>query len=113
MGNKVITIALSTMLIAGAGIGTASMFQTDEAEAAKAVTAGGAISQYPEVPKTESIIDMDGLTPKVVEDNYGKRIILYKDANSRPQYKTIFIKRTDMLKVIDLDSGQLYFGSIH
>lgn len=74
--------------------------------------AGDTISQYPETAKIESIINTDGLTSDVVEDNYGKRIILFKDANGQVEYKSIFIKHTNMLKVIDLDGGQIYYGSI-
>ncbi|KZE37526.1 hypothetical protein AV656_13285 [Bhargavaea cecembensis] len=111
MKKTVMTIALSSALIAGAGIGATSMFQTDEAAAA-VKTAGDAISQYPEINKIESIIDTNGLTPEIVVDNYGKRILLFMDTSGQPIYKTIFIKRTNMLKVIDLDGGQLYHGSI-
>lgn len=81
-------------------------------EDAASQPAGYTISQYPETAKIESIINTDGLTPNVVEDNYGKRVLLFMDASGQPEYKTIFIKRNHTLKVIDLDGGQLYFGSI-
>ena len=61
----------------------------------------------PEVAKTpeeEALagVDLTGYTSVVVEDNYNKRITLFKDANGHVQYKTIFVKKTGFVKVINL-----------
>src|SRR5699024_12014030 len=50
-------------------------------------------------------LDMDNLSDEVVKDNDYKRIILLKDENEQPQYKSIYIKNKNRLKVIDLHGG--------
>lgn len=70
------------------------------------------ISSLPEYSKLASVVDLDGLTPVMVEDNHNNRVIVLKGENGHGEYKSIFVKRTNMLKVIDLDGGQIYYGSI-
>ncbi|WP_052455659.1 hypothetical protein [Bhargavaea cecembensis] len=70
------------------------------------------ISSLPEYHKLASVVSLDGLTPAIAEDNYNKRVIVLKGANGHGEFKSIFIKRTNMLKVIDLDGGQIFYGSI-
>ncbi|MET3575929.1 hypothetical protein ACFFIY_01100 [Bhargavaea ullalensis] len=70
------------------------------------------ISSLPEYNKIASVVNVDGLTPVIAEDNYSNRVIVFKSANGHGEYKTIFVKRTNMLKVIDLDGGQIYYGTI-
>ncbi|MUK90819.1 hypothetical protein GMD78_20935 [Ornithinibacillus sp. L9] len=43
-----------------------------------------------------------------VTDNNGKRVLLILDDNGEKEYKTIFIKDTNCLKIIDLDDGEIY-----
>lgn len=44
---------------------------------------------------------------QVVEDNPHKRILFIGDDTSQKKYKTIFIKDTNRLKIIDLNGGQI------
>src|SRR5699024_910303 len=57
-------------------------------------------------------VDVDKYDVKVVEDNTNKRIILLSDGHSKPAYKTIYIKNKNMLKIIDLNGGLVYNGTI-
>src|SRR5699024_7868329 len=57
-------------------------------------------------------LDMDNLSDEVVKDNDYKRIILLKDENGQPQYKSIYIKNKNRLKVIDLHGGLVYNDKI-
>lgn len=59
-----------------------------------------------------SHIDLDEYTGKVVEDNKNKRVIVYEDANGHKQYKSIFVKKKDFVKVVKFDGGLIYKGSI-
>lgn len=57
-------------------------------------------------------VDLTNLTPQVAKDNKGKRVILLKDANGKTQYKSIYVKKKNHLKVIDLQGGLIFKGSI-
>ncbi|GAA0319161.1 hypothetical protein [Oceanobacillus sp. FSL W7-1293] len=45
---------------------------------------------------------------QVVEDNPHKRILFIGDDANQKKYKTIFIKDTSRLKIIDLNGGQIF-----
>src|SRR5699024_8462809 len=60
------------------------------------------IEEYIEYSILDKKLDMDNLSDEVVKDNDYKRIILLKDENGQPQYKSIYIKNKNRLKVIDL-----------
>ncbi|MBY7144887.1 hypothetical protein KFZ56_17870 [Virgibacillus sp. NKC19-3] len=57
-------------------------------------------------------VDVDDGNAQVVEDNPHKRILLLKDGNDQPQFKSIYMKHPHRLKVIELDRGPIYNGSI-
>src|SRR5699024_4039561 len=57
-------------------------------------------------------VDVNKYDVNVVEDNSNKRIILLNDGDSKPAYKTIYIKNKNMLKIIDLNGGMIYKGTI-
>lgn len=69
------------------------------------------ISSLPEYNTLAAHVDLSTLTPVVVSDNYNKRTILLKDANGREQFKSIYVKRTNMLKIINLKGGQIFYGA--
>ncbi|WP_080875671.1 hypothetical protein [Oceanobacillus timonensis] len=45
---------------------------------------------------------------QVIEDNPYKRILFIGDADEQKKYKTIYIKDTNRLKIIDLNGGQIF-----
>lgn len=45
---------------------------------------------------------------QVVEDNPYKRVLFIGDETEQKKYKTIFIKKTNRLKIIDLNRGQIF-----
>src|SRR5699024_9685056 len=61
-----------------------------------------------------NIEDLNSLTPEIETDNDNKRIILFADDNDRKQYKSIFIKQKQRLKIIELnkDDGLLFNDTI-
>ncbi|MFO1442375.1 hypothetical protein KDN24_03870 [Bacillus sp. Bva_UNVM-123] len=60
------------------------------------------ITQLPEYKTLSAKTDLSGYSVQTVEDNFSKRILLFKDGNSHAQYKTIFMKKTGVVKVIHL-----------
>src|SRR5699024_7483473 len=50
------------------------------------------IEEFTEYSILDKKLDMDNLSDEVVKDNDYKRIILLKDENGQPQYKSIYIK---------------------
>lgn len=52
--------------------------------------------------------DADDDYTQVVEDNQHKRIMLVDDEDNHKQYKSIFIKNTKRLKIIDFSNGLVF-----
>ncbi|WP_068672766.1 hypothetical protein [Oceanobacillus sp. Castelsardo] len=69
---------------------------------------------YEEMVIWETLIPVNDYSPRVVEDNNQKRIILFEDENGQVSYKSIYIKKKDRLKVIETntDDGLLYNDKI-
>lgn len=57
-------------------------------------------------------IDKKDYTFKTVTDNQNKRILLLTDQDGKEQYKTVFIKDTSRLKIIDLDGEGEIFNAV-
>src|SRR5699024_2380408 len=56
----------------------------------------------------DDVINADDFNAQVVENNNHKRVILLKDDNGQPQFKSIYVKDTNRLKVIDFKSGLVF-----
>lgn len=63
----------------------------------------GEVSQFQEISHLEEIVDLSKYQIEVVEDLTKKRILLLLDEKGHPAYKSIFIKRKNIHKVIDLN----------
>jgi len=90
--------------------------KTSEKEETKTETnktvASDKLSDYKEYKTVKEHIDMDKHTGKVVEDNKNKRVILYRDADGHKQYKSIYVKHKNHVKIIDFNGGLVYQGTI-
>ena len=60
------------------------------------------ITQLTEYKTLSATTDLSGYSVHTVEDNSNKRILLFKDENGHAKYKTIFMKKTSIVKVINL-----------
>lgn len=69
-------------------------------------------TSLPESNKIKEIIDNQEYNVQTVTDNEGKRVLLFVDNKGVEQYKTIFIKNINRLKIIDLNNGQIFNGII-
>lgn len=56
--------------------------------------------------------NVDHLQAKLVTDNDGKRVLLFVDNNGETKYKSIFVKKTNHLKIIKMDGGLVYNGAL-
>lgn len=71
------------------------------------------LADLPEYEILEDEIDVNTLEAKIETDNPNKRVILYADDNGKQQYKSIFIKNENRLKIIQFnDNGQIFNGVI-
>lgn len=65
-----------------------------------------AATDFPEVAEANTKADLDAYDIKVVADNSEKRVLLYMDEQGQPVYKSILVKRKNLHKLINLQSGQ-------
>ncbi|MEZ7171143.1 hypothetical protein [Sporosarcina sp. OR05] len=72
------------------------------------------LTDYEEYDVLSSEIDVDAYIASVVEDNEGKRVILFSNEVGEKIYKSIFVKHDQRLKIIDLhDDGLLFNDTIN
>ncbi|TQS74186.1 hypothetical protein DX933_12730 [Ornithinibacillus gellani] len=69
------------------------------------------LEQLPEYTTIANHVDVNSFDHKwVATDNSNKRVVILK--NGRDQVKSIYLKHSGMLKIIESGSGQIYAGSI-
>lgn len=67
------------------------------------------IGEFEELEVIEEEVDISDLNIEIETDNDNNRVILFKE-NNQPVYKTVYIKRDQRLKIIDIkyNEGQIY-----
>ncbi|WP_010529784.1 hypothetical protein [Lentibacillus jeotgali] len=71
-----------------------------------------AYGMYPESDILDEQVDADDYQMQVVENNQNIRIIILKDAQGHPKYKSVFVKDKNMVKVISYEDGLVFQGVI-
>ncbi|MGB6780276.1 MAG: PepSY domain-containing protein [Planococcus citreus] len=70
-------------------------------------------ANYAEYATIETKVTTDSLAYHLATDNPGNRILFLVNENGEKQFKTIFLKHSQELEIIDLDSGKrVYQGKI-
>ncbi|WP_337034161.1 hypothetical protein [Paenibacillus illinoisensis] len=72
-------------------------------------------SEWSSLPEYDTIIrevDSQDYTFRTVTDNENERILLLTNQDGEEKYKTIFIKNTSRLKIIDIDGGGQLFNDV-
>lgn len=69
-------------------------------------------SSLGEIPTIQNVIEQNDFDYDVVEDNNYKRVLLIKDDHGHKSHKSIFLKKSNHLKVIKFDHGQIFNGHI-
>lgn len=70
------------------------------------------LADFPEYETLVDEIDVDTLEAKIETDNPNKRVILYADDSGKNQYKSIFIKKQNRLKIIQFDDNGQVFNEV-
>jgi len=125
--NKLLATTLSVALLSAGGFSAANVLHTDKVEAAQTQEvshssqygsnyqlqiAADTLTQLPEYATVASKVDVSGLQAKITEDSNYKRVILFKEANGQGKYKSIYVKGTNTLEIIDFRAGQVFYGAI-
>src|SRR5699024_4553226 len=71
-----------------------------------------ALADFPEYNTLVAEIDVDRLDAEIETDNPNTRVILYADSDGHKQYKSIFIKKQDRLKIIHFDDDGEIFNEV-
>ncbi len=83
--------------------------EVEEAEEADesddAVAQNDDLKDFPEYNMLAEKIDLDEYKGNVKTDNQGNRIILFEDDKGKKEYKSIFIKNDNRLKIIEFEDG--------
>ncbi|AJI26698.1 hypothetical protein I6G76_06215 [Bacillus cereus] len=69
-------------------------------------------TSLPEYNKIFEQLGNEDYTFQMVTDNRGERILHILDKGGRKQYKSIFIKNTNRLKIIKINGGGMIFNEI-
>ncbi|UOQ84843.1 hypothetical protein [Gracilibacillus salinarum] len=72
---------------------------------------GEAQEELQEYGYMENYMEIDQYTVNIKENNPYKRIILYEESNGSIKYKSVFIKKTNRLKIIDITQDQILFNN--
>lgn len=57
-------------------------------------------------------IDLTTYTGTIQTDNKGNRIIIFANANGQKEYKSIYVKRANRLKIVTFDDDGLLFNDV-
>ncbi|MFB1050990.1 hypothetical protein [Paraliobacillus sp. JSM ZJ581] len=66
------------------------------------------VDDLPEFDTLEEQINADDDHARIIEDNQHKRVMRVSNEDSQKQYKSIFIKETNQLKIIDLQDKEVF-----
>ncbi|GBD66518.1 hypothetical protein KV134_08010 [Tetragenococcus halophilus] len=65
------------------------------------------VADFEEGDILQDTIDLEGLTMETATDNPNKRVLLFSNDEGQKEYKSVFIKRTNRLKIIDTANDDL------
>ncbi|GAA0595361.1 hypothetical protein GCM10009001_09340 [Virgibacillus siamensis] len=121
MRNLLVTTAAGVLIFTAGGFAGTGIFQPDEEEV-NAETGSGqmhrqylktdAVGTFPEFSVLDEQIDADDYEMQIVEDNEHIRVIILNDEDGNGQFKSVYVKDTNVLKIIDFDQGMVFRGTI-
>lgn len=65
-----------------------------------------ALTNFPEYPILDNIIDLQVYVASIETDNEGTRVIFFENPDGNQIYKSVFVKNESYLKVIELGDGE-------
>lgn len=83
--------------------------ETDESSTDDSQTSDAAdsVADFEEGDTLQDTVDLEGLTMETATDNPNKRVLLFSNDEGQKEYKSVFIKRTNRLKIIDTKNDDL------
>ncbi|WP_174616113.1 hypothetical protein [Virgibacillus ihumii] len=121
MRNLLVTTAAGVLIFTAGGFAGTGVFQPNGEEAHAETGAGqmdqqrletNAAGSFPEFSVLDEQIDADDYEMQVVEDNEHTRIIILSDEDGNGQFKSVYVKDSNVLKIIDFDQGMVFRGTI-
>lgn len=108
--KKIILTAASILMVTGAGISyVANANQSESSIGTEPITSkyneASTIQNLAEYKALNDIMAINHFEPEIVEDTMDKRIIILKSSDGEAKYKSIYVKRTNRLKVVDFNRG--------
>lgn len=70
------------------------------------------LKDFPEYMMISNHIDLSTYTGTIQSDNKGNRIILFANTNGQNEYKSIYVKHDNRLKIVTFDDDALLFNDI-
>src|SRR5699024_10749012 len=64
-------------------------------------------NDFHEYDALNKVVDLNEFTIEEVEDNQDKHVIILKNDQDMPQFKSIYVKNKDRLKVVDFEKGDI------
>ncbi|UOQ92105.1 hypothetical protein MUO14_16610 [Halobacillus shinanisalinarum] len=106
--KKTILIALSMLFLAACGgnDGVKANENTVKTETGSANHEN--LKEFEEKSIWQKHINLETHSIQIMEDNSHKRVALFENEQGEEMYKSIFIKNTERLKIIQFDEGLLY-----
>jgi hypothetical protein len=93
--------------------GSEEIARTEQTEQS-ATASNKSLTAFEEYTILDENIDLSVLKEKVLTDNPGKRVIMFLDDNGQELYKSIYVKETNFLKIVDIrnNEGVIFDGQI-
>src|SRR5699024_2099827 len=104
--KKIILTIASILLVAGGAVGFTMKATADNTSASE--TKEIYTNVFHDDDALNKVVDLNELTIEEVEDNQNKHVIILKDDEGMPQFKVIYVKNKDRLKVVDFDKGVIF-----
>ena len=109
--KKILLALCGVMLLAGCAN---TQEETNPDTSAEVIKENEALAGFPEYDILAEHIDLNMYVADIETDNKGSRVIFYENEQGEKEYKSIFIKNENRLKIISLDDddGMIYNDQI-
>ncbi|SDQ81712.1 hypothetical protein SAMN05216232_0154 [Virgibacillus subterraneus] len=116
MKSLFMTTAAGALILSAGSITDASVIPIDKTKKSNANVEVSEksiqVEVLPEFTVLDEQVDSDDYQAQVIEDNKQTRVIILKDEDGHAQYKSVYVKSSNVLEVIDLDQGMVFKGVI-
>ncbi|PFG14432.1 hypothetical protein [Bacillus sp. es.036] len=117
MDKKIFIIVTISLLIACNNENSQNLIKTENNEGIMGNVNASDQSQinknsFEEISAIPNQMNVEEFNIKIVQDDDAKRILFFVDEEGKKKYKTIFIKKQRLFKLIQLDNNDLIFKRV-